>query len=157
MQMKSRVRFFAVILLPIVFLASCESSPESAKAKTENLKLYISIMTWKDPYGNGGKCETGLEVADYFTENTKVSIYDDATGDLIGKTTLTSSKNDPESRICTYKSTIQVPKIDSYRFIFASGRGIITRSFVEMKTLASEFDETGLLGDIFFVEEFGSN
>ena len=135
-------------------LNSCgnnQNSNSGTSSEKEGFKIYFMILTWKDLYGKGGKCETGLEVADYFTYNTLVEIFDASTGDLVGDVILKGDKDDPESRICKYEGTTNIPKADNYKFMFANGRSITSKSFVDLKIMASGKE---ILGDLAYVDEY---
>ena len=110
------------------------------------------MISWKDPYGKGGKCETGLEVASYWSQGSAISVYDLDTGDLLGTSTMKSSKNDPESRLCNYNATILVKEVANYRFVFDQ-RYEIDKTLVDLKIMANRYPN---LGSLLFVEERGA-
>ena len=146
-QIKRQKLLFYVFLLSLSLISTGCAAP----APEKDLKLYFLIITNKDEYGNGGKCATGLEVADYFTANTKVSIYDNSTGDQLAVTRLDASDDKPGYRDCTYRGTATVPKVSDYRFVFGGGRSESIRSYVDLRTMANEVDSEGILGDLIFV------
>jgi len=151
-------RLFLVFAVLILLLSGCSSSkttPSQNSSKppvSTKQEIYISTISWKDPYGNGGKCETGLEVANFWFEGSAVSVYDADTGDLLASTTLTSKKDDPQSRICDYNGKISVDEVQNYRFVFDKGRWQVDRSLADLKIMANQYP----LADLVFIYELGA-
>lgn len=147
--------FFLVVAL---FIAGCSTKENSSSTNVEKpatsteKELYIATISWKDPYGKGGKCETGLEVADFWFEGSSVAVYDADTGDLLGSTTLKSKKDDPQSRICDYKATISVNEVKNYRFVFNRGSWQVDRTLADLKIMANQYP----LADLVFAYELGA-
>jgi hypothetical protein len=154
-------RKFATTFLTLLLITTgCsnstpENSPTSTAIKPSNSvikELYIATISWKDPYGGGGKCETGLEVANFWFEGSSVAVYDSDSGELLGTTSLKSKKDDPESRICDYKSTISVREVQNYRFVFEKGRWEVNKTLADLKIMASEYP----FAELVFIYELGA-
>ncbi len=157
---KGKVLLSSLMIGFLIFCSSCSGPGDSTEANAsqssvssvKKLELYLSMISWKDIYGNGGKCETGLVSADFWFQGSRIAIYDADTGKVLAQTILSSEKDDPESRICTYRATIPVEEVTRYKFVFEGGRLQIEKSLADLKIMANEFP----LGDLVFVYELGN-
>jgi len=127
-------------------------SQSSIKSPVKKKEIYISTISWKDPYGNGGKCETGLTVANFWYEGSSVSVYNADTGDLLANTTLKSKKDDPQSRICDYKATVMAEEAQNYRFVFEGGRLQVDQTLADLKIMANQYP----FAELVFIYELGA-
>ena len=157
-QFRSK-RVYASVIAASLLISGCSSTnTENSKVQTQTdsatlvKELHIYMISWKDPYGNGGKCETGLEVASFWYDGSSVSVYDSDSGNLLATATLNSSKNDPKSRICSYRATVSAKETQNYRFVFEKGRLQVTQSLSDLKIMADQYP----LGDLVFVYELGA-
>ena len=155
LKIRKSVSFFSALFVLTLIFSGCAKSDKNNDGNSHgknDKELYISTISWKDLYGNGGKCETGLEVANFWHEGSQVDIYDADSGDLLANAKLTSQKDDPTSRMCTYKITTFVKEVDNYRFVFDNARFQVEKSLADLKIMANQF----ALGDLVFVYEIGA-
>jgi hypothetical protein len=159
MSIRKKLLGVSVFLLIGLLVSGCSSlnsdglKPDIPLSPSgpEKKDIKVSLISWKDPYGRGGKCETGLDVSSYWYQGSSVTVYDAGSGALLADSTVTSSKNDPDSRLCTYETTFIIEEVNSYRFVF-DGRYQIEKTLVDLKIMANEYPLASLL----FVEERGA-
>ena len=155
-------RWLAVLIVCALTVVGCGSAAPveevSPTTAAEQRTLRIAAVSWKSEDGSGGKCATGLAVADFLRDQAPVRVYDDATGDVLAETLLIAGDDDSTIRTCGYSSDdLLVPEVATYRFVF-DGRHSVTKSKADLQIAATEMaDRLGFeFADLYFTEEIGA-